>query len=65
MNRVNKLRDLYWQMGQWLNTFIEPIALFLLRFTVAKVFLNSGLTKWDGFLKFNTEKYDLFMYEFF
>ena len=65
MNRVNKLRDLYWQMGQWLNKFIEPIALFLLRLTVAKVFLNSGLTKWDGFLKFNTEKYDLFMYEFF
>ncbi len=65
MNSINKLRDLYWQLGQSLNKFIEPLAIFLLRFTVAKVFLNSGLTKWDGFLTFNTEKYDLFMYEFF
>jgi putative oxidoreductase len=45
--------------------FLEPLALFFMRFTVAKVFLDSGLLKWDGFLKFNIDTYDLFLYEFF
>lgn len=65
MGMVGKLRQLYVQMGQQLSRFLEPIALFSLRFMVAKVFLDSGLSKWDGFLKFNVDKYDLFMYEFF
>jgi len=52
-------------MGQHLSRFLEPLALFFLRFMVAKVFLNSGLSKWDGFLTFNVDKYDLFKYEFF
>lgn len=37
----------------------------MIRLTVAPVFLNSGLTKWDGFFQFNIDKYDLFLYEFF
>ncbi|WP_372741386.1 DoxX family protein [Neptunomonas sp.] len=65
MNMLAKLRQFYVQVGQQLSRFLEPPALFFLRFMVAKVFLDSGLTKWDGFLKFNVEKYDLFMYEFF
>ncbi|SIS75791.1 DoxX family protein [Neptunomonas antarctica] len=65
MSIVEKFRQLYVQMGQQLTRFLEPLALLLLRFTVAKVFLDSGLSKWNGFLDFNVGKYDLFMYEFF
>lgn len=65
MGMVGKLRELYVQLGVQLSRFLEPLALFFLRFMVAKVFLDSGLSKWDGFLKFNVDKYDLFMYEFF
>jgi len=48
-----------------LTQFLEPVALLCLRLIAAKVFLQSGLTKWNGFLAFNQEKYDLFLYEFF
>ena len=43
----------------------EPFALLALRLAGAKVFWDSGITKWDSFLQFNTDKYDLFLYEFF
>jgi putative oxidoreductase len=65
MGMVRKTQQLYVQIGQQLSRFLEPLALLFLRFTVAKVFLNSGLSKWDGFLTFNVDKYDLFKYEFF
>ena len=48
-------------VGGWL----EPLALLALRLAGAKVFWESGLTKWNGFLAFNKDKYDLFLYEFF
>ena len=44
---------------------LEPLALLALRLAGAKVFWDSGLTKWNGFLEFNKDKYDLFLYEFF
>lgn len=47
--------------GGWL----EPLALLCLRFAGAKVFWDSGMTKWNGFLEFNRAKFDLFLYEFF
>lgn len=62
---LSKLIDLYSSASSWVNVALGSIALLMLRLTVAPVFLNSGLTKWDGFLKFNVEKYDLFLYEFF
>jgi putative oxidoreductase len=62
---VKKLQLLYVQMGEQLSRFLEPLALLSIRFMVAKVFLDSGLSKWDGFLQFNVDKYDLFKYEFF
>ena len=49
------------RVGGWL----EPLALLALRLVGAKVFWDSGLTKWNGFLQFNQDKYDLFLYEFF
>ena len=48
-----------------LNRYLEPIALLLMRLTVAHVFLTSGLAKWQSFGKFDTTSYDLFLYEFF
>ncbi|MBU2923441.1 DoxX family protein [Colwellia sp. 4_MG-2023] len=65
MSMVKKLQLLYVQMGEQLSRFLEPLALLSIRFMVAKVFLDSGLSKWDGFLQFNVDKYDLFKYEFF
>ncbi len=65
MDMVGRLRQLYVQLGEQLTRFLEPLSLFFMRFMVAKVFLDSGLSKWEGFLAFNVDKYDLFMYEFF
>ena len=65
MDIIKKMQLLYIQMGEQLSKFLEPLALFFLRFMVAKVFLDSGLSKWDGFLQFNVDKFDLFKYEFF
>jgi len=62
---MNSLINLYSKLTQLLTTFLEPISLLCLRLVGAKIFLQSGLTKWNGFLDFNTEKYDLFLYEFF
>jgi putative oxidoreductase len=65
MKLLLSLRVIYGNIAAVLSRFLEPLALFFLRFTVAKVFLDSGLSKWDGFLRFNVDKYDLFLYEFF
>jgi putative oxidoreductase len=39
--------------------------MLLLRLLGARVFFESGLTKWNGWFDFNEQKYDLFLYEFF
>ncbi len=44
---------------------LQSLALLFARIAVGRVFLKSGLAKWDGFLKFNPGTYDLFAYEFF
>lgn len=52
----------------WLTSkanMLEPFALLIARLAVARVFFMSGLTKWNGFLSFNPDKYDLFLFEFF
>jgi putative oxidoreductase len=43
---------------------LEPVALLAMRLLVARVFLLSGLTKWDG-LRIRQDAYDLFRYEYF
>jgi putative oxidoreductase len=57
--------NFYISLQRFFNNLISPIANLFLRYTVASVFLSSGLSKWTGFLNFNEEKYDLFLYEFF
>ena len=55
----------YQSLSRALDKWLSPLALLSARLLVAKVFLASGLSKWNGFLDFNTDKYDLFLYEFF
>jgi putative oxidoreductase len=47
------------------NKWLASLVLLGIRLQIAKIFLDSGLSKWNGFLQFNTDKYDLFLYEFF
>ncbi len=65
MSVLNLMRNKYLSVSLALSTYMGSLALLVLRLIVARVFLLSGLTKWDGFLQFNTGKYDLFLYEFF
>ncbi len=62
---MNLIISLYQQFTGLANRFASDITLLLLRLMVAKIFLDSGLSKWTGFLQFNQDKYDLFLYEFF
>lgn len=47
------------------SRYLTDISSLLLRLLLARVFLNSGLLKWDGWFRFNQGTYDLFLYEFF
>lgn len=58
---TTRYRSWVHRAGAWL----EPAALLFLRLAGAKVFWDSGMTKWVGFLQFNKTKFDLFLYEFF
>lgn len=65
MSLIEKMLSKYRAAANFLSEHVGAIAQLLLRLTVARVFLNSGLTKWSAPFQFNTEKYDLFLYEFF
>lgn len=65
MNIIPQSARLYRYVAGLLTTCLEDVSLLLLRLVGAKVFLQSGLTKWDGWFDFNDLKYDLFLYEFF
>ncbi len=62
---MNAIAGLYQSITSAITRYFEDIALLLLRFMGAKVFIESGLTKWNGWFDFNEQKYDLFLYEFF
>lgn len=65
MSVFHSMSEKYQSISLALSTYIGSLAQLLLRLIVARVFLMSGLTKWNGILQFNSEKYDLFLYEFF
>lgn len=44
---------------------LQWLALLFARVAVGRVFLKSGMVKWNGWFKFNPDTYDLFEYEFF
>ena len=62
---MSTIVDLYRYITNVTTRYLEDIALLLLRLIGAKVFLESGLTKWNGWFDFNEQKYDVFLYEFF
>lgn len=44
---------------------LRSLSLLFARIAVGRVFLLSGLAKWNGWFQFNPDTYDLFLYEFF
>ncbi|MEP4891371.1 MAG: DoxX family protein [Aliiglaciecola sp.] len=62
---MKKLINLYAGLTAKISLYLTDIYLLLARLLAASVFFQSGLTKWNGFLSFNPDKYDLFLYEFF
>ncbi|MGB5495543.1 MAG: DoxX family protein [Sedimenticolaceae bacterium] len=62
---MNSIINLYQSFAAGITRYFEDIALLLLRLMGAKVFFESGLTKWNGWFDFDEQKYDLFLYEFF
>ena len=62
---IENLAAAYHSITQYLSSYLESLAQLVLRLVVARVFLSSGLTKWSSPFQFNTDKYDLFLYEFF
>ena len=62
---MNSIINLYQSIAAGITRYFEDIALLLLRLMGAKVFFESGLTKWNGWFDFDEQKYDLFLYEFF
>ncbi|MEM6903110.1 MAG: DoxX family protein [Pseudomonadota bacterium] len=61
---IKKLVGWHATLAQSLNC-LEPFALLGARLVIARVFLLSGLAKWNGFFSFEPTTYDLFLYEFF
>lgn len=62
---LNTLTSAYQHTSTTISNYSNDIVLLLLRLLGARVFLESGMTKWDGWFDFNELKYDLFLYEFF
>jgi putative oxidoreductase len=56
---------MYQSTAGLLTRYLDDLALLALRIMGAKVFFESGLTKWNDWFDFNEQKYDLFLYEFF
>tara|TARA_R110000868_G_scaffold364037_5_gene626790 strand:- start:79520 stop:80053 length:534 start_codon:yes stop_codon:yes gene_type:complete len=65
MPNFSDLKNLHLILASQLTRWVSPFSQLFIRLLVAKVFLMSGLSKWNGFFDFDENKYDLFMYEFF
>ena len=65
MGIINLAQSTYRNVTSSIGNWTGDLSSLFLRLLPAKIFLASGMTKWNGFFDFNTSKYDLFMYEFF
>jgi len=65
MLKLTDIQHFYFGITTQITTWLTPISQLFIRLVIAKVFLMSGLSKWNGFLKFDKNQYNLFMYEFF
>ncbi len=59
------LMSTYRNLCAVINRYAEDLSLLLMRLLAAKVFISSGLLKWNGWFDFDEQQYDLFLYEFF
>jgi putative oxidoreductase len=65
MSIVSHLFKLYRCFCHYTDRYLRDIAALLIRLLLARVFLSSGLLKWNGWFDFNKQQYDLFLYQFF
>jgi len=65
MSLVRTIAQRYQTTTITISRYFEDVALLALRLGGAKVFLESGSTKWQAWFDFDEQKYDLFLYEFF
>ena len=65
MASVNAMVTRYNHGVRRTGELLEPAAMLFLRLAGAKVFWDSGMSKWNGFLEFDRTKFDLFLYELF
>jgi len=65
MRIISLIIHLHQSFAGLCRRYFEDLSLLVLRLVGAKVFLESGLTKWSGWFDFDEQKYDLFLYEFF
>ncbi|MDB4512224.1 DoxX family protein [Arenicella sp.] len=62
---MRSFQSTYKNIVEHVGAFTADLSSLFLRLIAAKVFLDSGLTKWNGWFQFNASKYDLFKYEYF
>ncbi len=67
MMLINKdlIKKIYVSLCAKIDVFFQPIVLLALRWQIGCIFFMSGMTKWIGFMSFNPDSYDIFLYEFF
>jgi len=65
MSLLCSISRLYQQFCNASTTLFSDISALFMRLLLAKVFLSSGLLKWNDWFDFNEQQYDLFLYEFF
>jgi len=65
MSLLCSISSAYQKFSGFSTRFLADISSLLLRLLLARVFLTSGLLKWEGWFDFNEQEYDLFLYEFF
>ncbi|MBT5560139.1 MAG: DoxX family protein [Proteobacteria bacterium] len=65
MSKIETMKSCYQNVAEQAGSWTADLSLLFMRLLAAKVFLSSGLNKWNGLFQFNKEKYDLFLYEFF
>ncbi len=55
----------YRKFSEIVSRYLSDVVAMSMRLLLAKVFLSSGLLKWNGWFDFNEQTYSLFKYEFF
>jgi len=65
LKNKDAIKKIYISLSAKIEMFLQPILLLALRWQIGCIFFISGMTKWMGFMDFNPDSYDIFLYEFF